>query len=166
MLATDYLGSNYFTGKDIPRGTLIRTTVVSVRPVEFDDGVKLVAFTDYQGKGVVLNKGRGRMMVKAFGVNTDVWVGQRIIVKRGQAQFSGEMVPAVEIEPIVVNRIAAEPHQALEELPAPTADAPPPSLDVDDNRAMVPDSYVDIVAEDQLAEAAVKAVFPGAVRVR
>jgi hypothetical protein len=70
-LATDFLNSNYFRAEDLDPNVVIETTIVSVRPREFEDGSKLVVYTDHQGKGVVLNQTRLKALITAFGPNFD-----------------------------------------------------------------------------------------------
>jgi hypothetical protein len=51
--ATDFLTSNLLNAEGVAPTTSIEATIVSARPVEFDDGPKLAVYTDYQGKGIV-----------------------------------------------------------------------------------------------------------------
>jgi hypothetical protein len=113
--ATDYLNSNYFAAVDIAPDVRIEATVVSARPVDFKDGTsKVVVYTDYLAKGVVLNKTRLVEMIMAFSGNPANWIGQKIIIFRGETMYEGRKVPAVGIEPVVATRIGAEQRPALE----------------------------------------------------
>jgi hypothetical protein len=110
--ATDFLNSNYFRAEDLDPSVLIETTIVSVRPRDFDDGShKLVVYTDHQGQGVVLNQTRLKTIIAAFGANIDNWPGKKIVIRRGSTMYSGKPTPAVVVEPVVPTRIAAEPRQ-------------------------------------------------------
>ena len=114
MDMTGFTGSNYFRAEDLEPGTLIKATIVSVALREFKDGEpKAVVYTDYQGKGVVLNKTRAQVLYAAFGPNSDNWIGKPIIIRLGETMFAGKKVGAVVIEAVVATRISAEQRPAL-----------------------------------------------------
>jgi hypothetical protein len=103
---------------------LIETAIVSARPREFDDGsVKLVVYTDHQGKGMVLNQTRLKTMIAAFGPSFDGWVGKQIIISQDSTVYSGKTVPAIKVEPVVPTRIATEPRPAIDTLRGPITPA-------------------------------------------
>jgi hypothetical protein len=108
-LATDFLNSNYFRAEDLDPNVRIETTIVDVRPREFNDGTKLVVYTDHQGKGVVLNQGRLATMIAAYGVAYTGWPGKQIIIRQGSTLYQGKPTTAIVIEPLVPTRIAAQP---------------------------------------------------------
>ena len=95
-LATDFLNSNYFRAEDLDPNVLIETTIVDVRPREFDDGTKLVAYTDHQGKGVVLNQGRLATMIAALGVDYTGWPGKQIIIRQNHESVIAPSLPLME----------------------------------------------------------------------
>ena len=107
-LATDFLNSNYFRAEDLDPNVLIESTIVDVRPREFDDGTKLVAYTDHQGKGLVLNQGRLATVIAAFGVDYTGWPGKQIIIRQGSTLYQGKPVPAIVVEPVAPTRIASK----------------------------------------------------------
>ena len=98
-LATDFLNSNYFRAEDLDPNVLIESTIVDVRPREFDDGTKLVAYTDHQGKGLVLNQGRLATVIAAFGVDYTGWPGKQIILYPQLVPFKNSVVEAVRAKP-------------------------------------------------------------------
>jgi hypothetical protein len=139
-LATDFLNSNYFRAEDLDPNVLIETTIVDVRPREFDDGTKLVAYTDHQGKGVVLNQGRLATMIAALGVDYTGWPGKQIIIRQGSTLYQGKTVPAIVVEPVVPTRIAAKPRQGRitieggkRALAEPLSEINPPPINVIDD---------------------------------
>jgi hypothetical protein len=113
--ATDFLNSNFFTGEGLDRNVRIETKIVSTRSREFEDGLKLVVYTDYLGKGVVYNQTKLKATIAAWGANLDNWIGKTIIISRGTALFSGKPMASVEVEPVVPERIATEQRPSLEE---------------------------------------------------
>ena len=76
---------------------------------EFEDSGerKLVIYTNHEGRGVVLNQTRLKTLIAAFGPQSDNWLGREIAILRGTTTFSGKHVPAIVIEPMVAERIAA-----------------------------------------------------------
>ena len=113
-----------------------------MRPREFEDrSIKLVVYTDHQGKGVVLNQTRLKTMIAAFGPNFDSWPGKKIVVRQGSTVYSGKTVSAVVVEPVVPTRITTEPRQARitiesgKRTPAePLSEINPPPINfIDDN---------------------------------
>jgi hypothetical protein len=105
---TDYLTSNLLKAADIEPNVRIEAIIVSIRDRDFEDGTtKPVIYTDYLGKGVVLNQTRLKAGVAAFGPHPDNWVGKSIVLSRGPTTYKGEPTWAVVMEPVVANRIAA-----------------------------------------------------------
>jgi hypothetical protein len=119
---TDYLNSNLFKAVDIESNVRIEATIVSVRDRDFEDGTtKPIIYTDYLGKGVVLNATRLKALIAAWGVNPDNLIGKKVVISRGMTRYQGNDVPCVEVEPVVANRIGATARPALKavEPPAP-----------------------------------------------
>jgi hypothetical protein len=112
--ATDYLTSNYFKGVALEPDVIIETKIVSVRDREFDDGPKVIVYTDYQGKGLVLNQTKLQTLISAYGLNYDNWIGKTILIKRGTTMYGADKVACVEIEAVVAERIGADKRPALE----------------------------------------------------
>ena len=75
--------------------------IVNVTEREFE-GVKKVVLstTGFNGRGLTLNQTRLDTLAEAFGDDMDEWVGRKIVVKRGSAQFRGQKVAAIEVEPV------------------------------------------------------------------
>jgi hypothetical protein len=116
MNMTDFINSNYIKGEDIAQNVLIEATIASVKRKEFEDGEKsVVALED--GRQVVLNQTRLKLLIGAFGPNSENWIGKPVILSRGQERFGGKPVPAVRIEPIVAPRIEAA--ESAQPLPSP-----------------------------------------------
>ncbi len=108
MKMTDFLTSNLLNAAALEPNVKIEATIVSVRPREFEDGTtKAVIYTDYLGKGIVLNQTRLTALIAAFGTNADNLIGKAIIISQGDTTYSGKKVPCVAIEPVVAERIAA-----------------------------------------------------------
>jgi hypothetical protein len=104
--AAEFLTSNLINAKSLEADVRIEATVIAARPREFEDGsTKLTLYTDYQSKGVVLNQGRLKKMIAAFGPNYSNWVGKQIIIFQGWTVFQGENVPCVEIDPVRADRL-------------------------------------------------------------
>jgi hypothetical protein len=113
MNMTDYLSSNYIRAEHLTTDVCIEAFIAAVRSREFEDGsVKPVIHIE-DGRGVVLNQTRLKTLIGSFGPNSDNWIGKPIIISRGSTLYAGKTVPAVNIEPIVAPRVAAEPRKAI-----------------------------------------------------
>jgi hypothetical protein len=105
---TEHLTSNLFNAVGIAPDVRIETKIVSIRERDFEDGTtKPVVYTDYLGKGIVLNQTRLKAGIAAWGPNPDNWIGKSIIISRGPTIFKGEPTWAVVMEPVVADKIAA-----------------------------------------------------------
>jgi hypothetical protein len=122
---TDYLTSNCYKAEDIEPGLLIEETISRITTREFDDGSTKPIIHFESGKGVVLNQTRLRDLIRVFGSQDSDWIGQKVIISRGDAMFAGKKVPSVALKPIVADRVADESRQAI----APPSDGAPPSDD-------------------------------------
>jgi hypothetical protein len=129
--AADFLTSNLINAEMLDPNVRIEATIAAVRPHEYKDGTtKLVVYTDYQAMGVVLNQGRLKAMIRAFGVNYAThWVGKKIVIYQGDTTYQAKAVKGVMIEPIVATRIGTAPKPRLTTVNnAPSYDdVPPPS---------------------------------------
>jgi hypothetical protein len=75
--------------------------IVSATKREFDGKDKVVIHTTgFSGRGLTLNQTRLDALAETLGDETDDWIGKEIIVKRGSAQFKGQRVAAIEIQPV------------------------------------------------------------------
>jgi hypothetical protein len=143
MKMTDFLTSNLLNAAALEPNVKIEATIVFVRSREFEDGTtKAVIYTDYLGKGVVLNQTRLMALITAWGTNPDNLVGKTVIISQGDTTYSGKKVPCIKIEPVVADRIAT--HGATvtaisnrREPPkpsvAPTVDHAPSASPIDDD---------------------------------
>ena len=94
---------------------------------EFEDGGKsVVALED--GRQVVLNQTRLKVLIGAFGPNSDNWIGKPVILSRGQERYGGKPVPAVRIEPIVAPRIGETSEANAHALPSPATKSEPTQI--------------------------------------
>jgi hypothetical protein len=95
--ANDFLPGAFLNAVSIPVGVRINAKITKVEPHKFDDGFKLVVYTDGT-KGVPLNKTRGQVLINAFGQDYAKWIGAPIVIYRGETRFGGQRVASVEIE--------------------------------------------------------------------
>jgi hypothetical protein len=107
MNASDFFNNNLLNAAAIPVDVRIEAAIVSVRPRDFDDGAKLVVYTDYRGKGLVLNQTRLGALVDAWGIVFEDWVGKQIVISRGMTKYQNKDVPCIDVEPVVSERLAA-----------------------------------------------------------
>jgi hypothetical protein len=127
MNMTDFVNSNYIKGEDIAQNVLIEATIASVKKKEFEDGGKSVLALE-DGRQVVLNQTRLKVLIGAFGPNSENWIGKPVILSRGQERYGGKPVPAVRIEPIVAPRIGVTSEGNAHPLPSPATKSEPTQI--------------------------------------
>jgi hypothetical protein len=113
MDMTGFTGSNYFRAEDLEPDVRIEAKIVSVVLREFEDGPKPVVYTDYHGKGVVLNPTRAKVLYAAYHWNSDDWIGKTITIFLGETTYAGKKTGCVEIEAVGAERIAASPRAPI-----------------------------------------------------
>ena len=131
--ATDFLTSNFLKATDLEEGVIVRAVILAAHPNEFEDGTtKLVIYTDYKAKGVVLNQTRLKTMIEAFGPNLDNWVGKTVSLRRGPTMFKGEATWGIFLDVDRSERIAVRDMNvaAIGDYRRPSAPTPPaPPID-------------------------------------
>jgi hypothetical protein len=141
-----YAGSLYWKGTDLEPGVLYRMTITAVALEEFKDGTrKPVLSTDHpSGKKVVCTPTKTKALIKAFGPNSNNYIGKLIVLRQGTTLFQGEKVPCVDMEPVVTTKVAAPPERKVINAPPPPApsEIEPPSREGDDLGDPDPDEEI------------------------
>jgi hypothetical protein len=115
--ANDFLPGAFLNAVSIPVGVRTAAKITKVEPHKFDDGFKLVVYTD-KTKGIPLNKTRGQVLIDAFGLDYAHWVGATIVIYRGETRFGGQRVASVEIEaPDGIEGVAPPSHGRTPDAP-------------------------------------------------
>jgi hypothetical protein len=97
---------------------------------------------DLQGKRLVCNPTRSKILLKAFGINGQNWVGKLIVLSRGITLYQGEKVPCIDVEAIATTKIAAPPERkTIEASPPPPSEVDPPPCE-DDIGDLDPDDEI------------------------
>ena len=79
----------------------VAVTIESVEMVDIGQGRDkeqkiLIRFAGKQ-KGLICNKTNANTIGKLYGVETDAWIGQKIILQAREVEFAGEMVWAIRV---------------------------------------------------------------------
>jgi hypothetical protein len=113
--AGEFLTSKFLNAMSLEPGVQYEATVLGTYRHTFENGeTKLMVVTDYLEKGISLNQTRLQAMINAFGVNDEVnWPGKKVVIYQGDTLYLGKPVKCVVIEPIVPERIAAEPKRTI-----------------------------------------------------
>ncbi len=106
---------------------------VTVESVGRDSESKPVVFFIGAKKGFVLNKTTSGVIANLYGMNTDKWLGQGIILYPTQCEAFGEIVDCVRVRPHKPSGAPAAPATA----PVEAAPAPAPAA-----HASIPDSEI------------------------
>jgi hypothetical protein len=113
MNANEYL-RGYLKAIDLEENVKSEHLIANVTSEDFEEKNetirKLIIHLD-DARKVVCNQDRTATLTRAFGKNTDLWVGQKIFVSTGQTTYSGKPVACITFEAILAPRIQAQPIQ-------------------------------------------------------
>ena len=92
--------SDYLKASDLG-DKQVAVTIESVEMVDIGQGRDkeqkiLIRFVGKQ-KGLICNKTNANTIGKLHGVETDAWIGQKIILQAREVEFAGEMVWAIRV---------------------------------------------------------------------
>jgi hypothetical protein len=154
---TRFLTSNYIKAEDLDPNVLIESGITSVQRAEFEEHGEVIVKPVVRledGRGIVLNQTRLRVLIGAFGPNAANWLGKQLIVRRGKTHFQGRSVAAVEIEPVLAPRIEGPSPQAVPAIEKPrtgssTAPAGPAAEPAHESEAQSPRGKATIVSGGQ-----------------
>lgn len=110
MDMSSFLISDYLRAEDLEDNVVIEAKITDVENRTFEERGKsitrpIIRLED--GRGVVLNQTRLRIMITAYGPNSNNWLDQPIRVRRGETLYAGKQVATVEVEAAPSARIAA-----------------------------------------------------------
>ena len=137
LLASDYDQSRFFKAEDLTTEKRFKIKTVTEEEVGIgkDREKKLVVWFTNDPRGLVLNRVNNRTLRGAFGDDTAGWPGKIIVLFPTQAEFRGQMKPAmrVRIPPPKGNGQARAAVNPVTPPPAPAAAAMDPDVDDDLN---------------------------------
>jgi hypothetical protein len=109
MNANEYL-RGYLKAVNLEEGLKSEHVIANVTSEDFEEKNetirKLIVHLD-DARKVVCNQERTAVLVRAFGKNTDLWVGQKIYVSRGQTTYSVKPTACITFEAILAPRLSA-----------------------------------------------------------
>ncbi len=107
-----YAGETYIKVDDV-RAAPLGLKVAVVKTGKFDKP-EIIFET---GEIFTLNAGNTKILVRAYGANSDSWIDKEIRLKLGKAPYKGDMVDSVVVEPISPPITEAEKAEAAAKLP-------------------------------------------------
>lgn len=118
VFSGDSLKAADLQGREIP------VIISQVNMKKFDNGNKLVLHFEGKKKILVCNKTNAKRISAMYGSNTDLWIGNEIVLYTDQVEFQGDLVDAIRVK--IIKRqpaqvAAAQSHQA----PLPAVASPP-----------------------------------------
>jgi len=131
-----YSGENFIKVADVEDRPLDEVIAV-IRPGKYDKPD--IVFES--GDILSLNATNNKILVRAYGPDSDSWVGKEIKLKKGQVEYQGELQDSVVIEPVSPSLSAKERAAATAKLgtapkrnatPKPPSSAAKPGDDPDD----------------------------------
>jgi hypothetical protein len=94
MDASRFAGSGFLSLADVKDGRF-RGEIAAVE----EGGYKKLVLTFTNGLRFSLNATNTTEMIKAFGSETDDWIGERVELYEGEASYQGKTVPSVRLTP-------------------------------------------------------------------
>lgn len=130
--------SDYLKASDLG-DKQVAVTIESVEMVDIGQGRDkeqkiLIRFAGKQ-KGLICNKTNATTIGKLYGIETDVWIGQKIILQAREVEFAGEMVWAIRVS---LQKPAATPAPTHGMLGKP-ANKPTPAPEPESEQEPTPD---------------------------
>jgi hypothetical protein len=105
--------------------TLIMSRVDMEKVVDGEEEKPVLYFTKAK-KGLVLNKTNNKVIMAAYGDDSDLWEGHPLVLFPAMVDFRGDTVEAIRVR---VPKPAAAPKPA----PEPISEVNPPPHDMDDD---------------------------------
>ena len=100
MLMSDFV-TGCVKAEELEAGFCETARIMAVDFRQFEEGTKGVVFLDiFHGRAVVLNQTNLKMLIGAFGPNSENWAGRDVTVNRTLADFKGKPVPAIRLEAV------------------------------------------------------------------
>lgn len=90
--------SDYLKAADVDGRTPYTITEVKQEEIgQKRDSRPVIYFEEVQ-QGLVLNKTNMRVIADAYGLETDEWIGQQIVLYEKMVEFEGKEVPAIRVK--------------------------------------------------------------------
>jgi hypothetical protein len=99
--------SNYIKASDLDGPTRLVIAKVSLRDIRGDR--KVVAEFTNGDRALIINKTNARTIARAYGSDTDRWIGKPIELVEALVDFQGNSVPAVRVRIPVKQAAKVEP---------------------------------------------------------
>lgn len=96
MNIDDVFASEYLSAADLAEDTAITVTIARV--TELEEYQKLLIEFDNASKSLVCNKTNARTIAKAYGPETDNWIGKKLTLFRDSVWMNGEEKPCIRVK--------------------------------------------------------------------
>jgi len=96
MDMTKYLGAAFLKIDDVKAAGPLQVKIVDIEEGQFDRPV--ASFDD--GTRLTLNVGNTRILARAYGIDSDGWVGKQIQLELGSVEYQGAMQDSIVVVPI------------------------------------------------------------------
>jgi hypothetical protein len=74
--------------------------ILTIKSMEMSDGLEVekpILYFEEGEKGLILNKTNAMAISSAFGSETDLWIGKKIVLYTAQVQFQARIVDAIRV---------------------------------------------------------------------
>jgi hypothetical protein len=103
-----YSGGQFIKADDVREGPL-QMRIAAIKEGNFERP-DMVSET---GESMSLNASNTKILVKAYGPNSDDWIGKEIELSLGQVPFQGKLTDSVIVKPLSPPIAAAERESAI-----------------------------------------------------
>jgi hypothetical protein len=105
MEMTQFAGSHYVKLDDVRTKPPPVRTIIGVEMGNYDR--PQLRFED--GSLLSLNKTNTRALIKAFGDDSDAWIGHEVELRAGITQYQGQTTETILLRPVTPRKIAVKP---------------------------------------------------------
>jgi hypothetical protein len=91
--------SKYLKAADIEGSPIVTIAGIENEEVGKDKEVRPVLYFEGEDKGIILNKTNATNISKAYGYETDDWIGKQVQIGTTMVDFQGQSVEAIRIYP-------------------------------------------------------------------
>ena len=105
----EHSGSNFWSAEKIGPNKKIQFDIAEAYLHDFDDGTRKPVLVGEDGSKLVMNPTRTKVLMAAWGPNSDNWLGRSAYISQGTTAYQGKPVPCIVVEPITHGQIENKP---------------------------------------------------------
>ena len=100
MKASEFDNSKYMNAVNAQENVGKTLTIYEVKMEIVRDNQKMVIEFESIERPLIANKTNRTSLIYAFGDDTEEWIGKKVVLRVGEAEFDGRVVPSIKLEPV------------------------------------------------------------------